>query len=233
MRQKISMLTAYDRKTAKLLEKAKIDIILVGDSYGMVVLGYENTKKVSLEQMIKITKDVKKGAPTSFIIFDMPYKSYETKEQALNNAKKVLKETKCQAIKIEGHPKIVQFLTQHKIKVMGHTGLKPQFVNKFVIKGKTQQSAEKIYLEAKNLEKAGAFAIVLECIPEILAKKITENLKIPTIGIGAGKFTDGQVLVTHDLLGWKGGRKLSFVEKVEGETDLEKIKNFIKKVKKS
>jgi len=225
--KKSVILTAYDTSTADLLVQAGIDTILVGDSYGMVILGHENTKRVDLEMLIKVAKDVRKGAPKAFVIFDMPYKTYETPKEALKNARKALKETGCDAVKVEGEPEIVNFLVENNIKVMGHTGLKPQKMNKFIIQGRKNDEADLIFKEAKFLEEAGCFAVVLECIPDGLAMKITESLSIPTIGIGAGVHTDSQIRVIHDILGWSGGKDLSFVEELEGDNDLEKLRRFI------
>ncbi|KKP38156.1 MAG: 3-methyl-2-oxobutanoate hydroxymethyltransferase, 3-methyl-2-oxobutanoate hydroxymethyltransferase [Candidatus Peregrinibacteria bacterium GW2011_GWF2_33_10] len=232
---KLICLTAYDSKTAQLLEQAAVDMILVGDSYGMVVFGSQDTKTVTLEQMIKIGQEVRQGAPNSFVVVDMPYQTYENKRMALHNAKLILQKTKCEAIKIEGCPQIVKFLVKNGVKVIGHSGLKPQFASKFQMLGKNTEEANSIYKEALALEGAGVLAVVLECVPEDLAKKITDNLKIPTIGIGAGKFTDGQIRVTHDILAWPGGKKLKFIKQYNSphKSDLANLQDFIRDIKRN
>ncbi len=226
------MLTAYDSYTSSLLEKVGVDGILVGDSYGMVVLGHGDTKSVTFDQMIAIAKDVRLGAPNSFVVFDMPYKTYENSLEALKNSKQAIDETGCDAVKIEGRPDIVKYLVQNGIKVLGHSGLKPQEVNKFSIQGRTQFQRRQIVNEALALQKAGAFAVVLECVPQDLAKEITEILTIPTIGIGAGDYTSGQVRVTHDILGWQGGKSLKFIKQYNDpqKNDFENLKDFVREL---
>jgi 3-methyl-2-oxobutanoate hydroxymethyltransferase len=207
--EKITLVSTYDYWSAKLCEESGIDAILVGDSLGMVVQGNDSTLPVSLEEMIYHTKAVRKGAPNTFIIVDMPFMSYHTTvEEAVKNAGKIIKETSANAVKLEGASDLVleitQRLTSIGIPVMGHLGLTPQFINilgGYKVQGKTQESQKKILQQSKDLENAGSFSLVLEAVPSPLAKSITDSIKIPTIGIGAGKHTDGQILVFHDLIG--------------------------------
>ena len=199
---KFVMLTAYDYQMAKILDETGIDLILVGDSLGMVVLGYQNTKSVTMEDMIHHTRAVARGTKNTPIIGDMPIDSYNTVEDALENAKQLL-EAGAHGVKIEGNrPLIVETLVKEGIPVMGHVGLLPQSTDRFRLKGKKAMEAERILDDAVELDKMGVFAIVLECIPKSLAKKITETVNAPTIGIGAGIHCDGQVLVINDVLGF-------------------------------
>jgi 3-methyl-2-oxobutanoate hydroxymethyltransferase len=201
-KRKIVMLTAYDYQMAKILDEIGVDIILVGDSLGMVVLGYKDTKSVTMEEMIHHTKAVARGAKKTPIIGDMPINSYNTIKDALNNAKRFL-EAGAHGVKIEGNkPEIIKALLDEGIPVMGHVGLLPQFADKYQVKGKEKEEAEKIFQDALAVDNLGVFSIVLECIPQSLAKRITETVKAPTIGIGAGKYCDGQVLVINDMLGF-------------------------------
>lgn len=202
------VLTAWDYAIAQLLDAAGVDIILVGDSLGMVTLGYETTLPVTLEEMLHHAKAVRRGVKQAFVVCDLPFLSYqESLQQAMHSAGRVLKETGAQAVKLEGgHPAIAQtvaHLTAAGIPVMGHVGLTPQSVHLLGYRqqGKTEAASERILAEAIALEQAGVFALVLEHIPADLARKITQTLTIPTIGIGAGVDCDGQVLVTADLLG--------------------------------
>ncbi|MEQ8999051.1 MAG: 3-methyl-2-oxobutanoate hydroxymethyltransferase [Coleofasciculus sp. B1-GNL1-01] len=202
------VLTAWDYAIAQLLDAAGVDIILVGDSLGMVTLGYETTLPVTLDEMLHHAKAVRRGVKQAFVVCDLPFLSYqESLQQAMHSAGRVLKETGAQAVKLEGgHPAIAQtvaHLTAAGIPVMGHVGLTPQSVHLLGYRqqGKTEAAAERILAEAIALEQAGVFALVLEHIPADLARKITQTLTIPTIGIGAGVDCDGQVLVTADLLG--------------------------------
>jgi 3-methyl-2-oxobutanoate hydroxymethyltransferase len=206
--KKITMLTAYDYPMALLEDRAGIDIILVGDSLGMTVLGYENTLPVTMDEMIHHTKAVTRGAKYPLIIGDMPFMSYNTSErEAIINAGRFMKEGGADAVKLEGGVSvkdIVRAIVKAGIPVMGHIGLTPQTISMlggFKVQGKDAQAAQKIIDDALLLEDAGAFSILLEAIPGLIAKKITEHLKVPTIGIGAGVHCDGQVLVVHDLLG--------------------------------
>jgi 3-methyl-2-oxobutanoate hydroxymethyltransferase len=206
--QKITMITAYDFPTAKLVDEAGIDVILVGDSLGMVVLGYEGTVPVTMEEMLHHCRAVTRGTRYAFVIGDMPFMSYQvSKEQAVLNAGRFLKEAGCDAVKLEGGIEVceqVKAIVDAGIPVCAHIGLTPQSATKlggFKVQGKDAESAKKLLQSAKALEEAGAFMIVLECIPDALAQKITDSLKIPTIGIGAGIKCDGQVLVYHDVVG--------------------------------
>jgi 3-methyl-2-oxobutanoate hydroxymethyltransferase len=201
-KRKIVMLTAYDYQIAKILDEMGIDLILVGDSLGMVVLGYKDTKSVTMKDMIHHTRAVTRGAKNTPVIGDMPIKSCNTLEDALKNAKRFLA-AGAEGVKIEGNrPEIVKTLLDEGIPVMGHVGLLPQTAEKYRLRGKEKAEAEKILKDAIELDKMGAFTIVLECIPESLAKRVTETVKAPTIGIGAGKCCDGQVLVINDMLGF-------------------------------
>jgi len=207
-KEKITMLTAYDFFTAKLIDEAGIDMILVGDSYGMVKLGYETTLPVSMEEMLIATKSVSRGITNSILIADMPFLSYQSSEKdAIFNAARFLKETKAQGVKIESsehNVSLIEKLVKLDIPIMGHIGLTPQAIYRmggYKIQGKTAESAKKLYSLAKSLEDAGVFALVLEGMTSECAKKITEDLRIPTIGIGAGPFCDGQVLVFDDMVG--------------------------------
>jgi len=206
--KKVSMLTAYDYPMALLEDRAGIEIILVGDSLGMTVLGYENTLPVTMDEMIHHTKAVKRGAKYALIIGDMPFMSYNTSEpEAISNAGRFMKEGGADAVKLEGGAAvkdIVRALVRAGIPVMGHIGLTPQTISMlggFKVQGKDAQTAQKIIDDALLLEEAGAFSVLLEAIPAPIAKKITERLKVPTIGIGAGVHCDGQVLVVHDMVG--------------------------------
>ncbi len=207
-RKKITMLTAYDYPMALLEDRAGIEIILVGDSLGMTVLGYENTIPVTMEEMIHHTKAVTRGAKYALVIGDMPFMSYNTSEKdAIFNAGRFMKEGKADAVKLEGGASvkdIVQAIVKAGIPVMGHIGLTPQTISMlggFKVQGKDAQAAQRIIDDALLLEDAGAFSVLLEAIPAPIAKRITERLEVPTIGIGAGVHCDGQVLVVHDMLG--------------------------------
>ncbi len=206
--KKITMLTAYDYPMALLEDRAEIDIILVGDSLGMTVLGYENTLPVTMEEMIHHTKAVNRGARYALIIGDMPFMSYNTSErEAILNAGRFMKEGGADAVKLEGGASvkdIVRAIVKAGIPVMGHIGLTPQTISMlggFKVQGKDAKAAQKIIDDALSLEDAGAFSVLFEAIPAPIAKRITERLKVPTIGIGAGPHCDGQVLVIHDMLG--------------------------------
>jgi 3-methyl-2-oxobutanoate hydroxymethyltransferase len=203
----LKMLTCYDFPMAQMLQETSVDLILVGDSVGNVVLGYDSTIPVTLDEMILFTKAVRRGAPQKYLIADMPFGSYNTIQQGINSASRLFKETNAQAVKLEGafpyQLKLIERLTQIGIPVMGHIGLKPQSVNVaggYYSYGKNQEEEKSLILEAKKLQDAGVFSLVLECVEASVAKKITDQLSIPTIGIGSGNATDGQVLVLHDLL---------------------------------
>ncbi len=205
----IAVLTAYDYAIARLLDNSGVDVILVGDSLAMVALGYETTLPLTLDEMLHHAKAVRRGVKEALMVVDLPFLTYqESPQQAMRSAGRVMKEAGAQAVKLEGgYPEMAQtvrYLVQAGIPVMGHVGLTPQSVHQlggFRKQGKTVEAADRILTEALALEKAGAFAIVLEHIPAKLAQEITQQLAIPTIGIGAGIHCDGQVLVTPDLLG--------------------------------
>ena len=206
--KKITALTAYDFSFAKLLDNTEIDILLVGDSLGMVSQGHENTLSVTLEDVLYHTRSVKRGAHRALVVADMPFMSYQVSlEQAVTNAGRLIQEGHAAAVKLEGGERMadrVNAIAQAGIPVMGHVGLTPQSVHQFggyKIQGKTFLDSKQIKQDAKDLQKAGAFSLVLEGIPEELASEITQDLEIPTIGIGAGAKCDGQILVIHDLLG--------------------------------
>jgi 3-methyl-2-oxobutanoate hydroxymethyltransferase len=205
--KKLQVLTCYDFQTASMLNQTDLDMILVGDSLGNVMLGYETTIEVTLNEMEIFSKAVRRGAPNKFLIVDMPFGSYSTIPQGIASATKLFQSTRAEAIKLEGaYPhelKLIERLTQTGVPVMGHIGLTPQSVHQlggYYIHGRTESSAEKLIREARALENAGAFAIVLEMVEEKLASEITRSVSIPTIGIGSGNKTDGQVLVINDLL---------------------------------
>lgn len=206
--EKIVMLTAYDYSTAKLVDEAGINGILVGDSLGMVCLGYKDTLSVTMEDMIHHTKAVSRGTVNSLVVADMPFMSYQTSVyDAVKNAGRLIKEGGAQAVKLEGGAAIcdqIEAIVKAQIPVMGHIGLTPQSVNAFggfKVQGKTEKEGKKLIEDAKKIEEAGAFALVMECVPEKLAEIITNEISIPTIGIGAGPDCDGQILVYQDMLG--------------------------------
>jgi 3-methyl-2-oxobutanoate hydroxymethyltransferase len=202
---KITMLTAYDYPMAVLLDGAGVDIVLIGDSLANVALGLESTTQVGMEVMLHHAKAVSRGVKSALIVGDMPFEAYQLDPSAaVFNAKRYIHEAGCQAVKVEWFDrciKAVRAMRRARIPVMGHVGLTPQTAHEFKVQGKDTLSARNILEEAKALEKAGCFALVLECVPTGLAKEITSALTIPTIGIGAGPLCDGQVLVTHDMLG--------------------------------
>ena len=214
-KSKIVCLTAYSKNFAEEIDKY-VDITLVGDSLGSVLYNYSTTRKVTLTEMINHSKSVKSGIKKSLMVVDMPYKSYDTSNLALKNAKKIIKETKCDAVKLEGGKKIlkqVKSLIKNKIPVMGHLGLLPQSAKgKFKSKGKTIREVNELINDALLLQQSGVFSIVLECVKTSVAKRITQKLNIPTIGIGSSVYCDGQVLVTDDLLGLNQ-TKIKFVKK--------------------
>lgn len=218
--QKISMLTAYDYSLAAMVEEAGIDVILVGDSLGNVTLGYENTLAVTMDDMIHHTRAVTRGAKDSMVVGDMPFLSYHVSiQEAVRNAGRFIQEGGAQAVKLEGGRErvdTIKAIIDAQIPVMGHIGLTPQSVHQFggfKVQGKDLESARKLINDADALEKAGCFAIVLEGVPAELARRITDETAIPTIGIGAGPHCDGQVLVINDMLGMFGGHIPKFVKK--------------------
>lgn len=239
--KKITMLTAYDYPTALLVDRAEIDMILVGDSVGMVVLGYETTVPVTMEEMIHHTKAVTRGARYALVVGDMPFMSYNTSEnEAITNAGRFLKEAGADAVKLEGGTTvqtIVQAIVRAGIPVMGHIGLTPQTISQlggFKVQGRTAEAAKRIIDDAKALEEAGAFSIVLEAIPGEIARQITQTVGIPTIGIGAGIECDGQVLVYQDMIGLFDRFVPRFVKQYSrvGEIMLNSFKQFKEEVEK-
>jgi 3-methyl-2-oxobutanoate hydroxymethyltransferase len=239
-KEKITMLTCYDYVTAKLISSQNIDVLLVGDSLGNVKLGYESTLPVTVDDMIYHTKSVNRGNEGALVVTDMPFMSYEVCiEDSIRNAGKIVKEGGAQVVKVEGGVEIadrVKAITDAKIPVIGHLGLTPQSINKLgglKVQGRVKGSYDKLIADAEELEKSGALAIVLEAIPEQLAKEVTEHLNIPTIGIGAGRYCDGQVLVVDDLLGMFPDFTPRFVKKYAnlGEIIKTAVKNYIDEVK--
>lgn len=237
---KITMLTAYDFSTARLADEAGVNTILVGDSLGMVMLGYENTLSVTMEDMIHHTKAVAKGAKNALVVADMPFMSYQTSVyDAVKNAGRLIKEGNAHAVKLEGGAEVaeqIRAIVNAQIPVVAHLGLTPQSVNAFggfKVQGKTAEKAKKLINDAKLIEEAGAFAVVLECIPAPLAEKISKTLTIPTIGIGAGNGCDGQVLVYQDMLGMFSSFTPKFVKKYAevGEIMNGAFAEYIKEVK--
>lgn len=217
--EKLTMLTAYDYSTAKLVDEAGIHSILVGDSLGMVCLGYEDTLSVTMEDMLHHTKAVARGAGDALVIADMPFMSYQTSVyDAVVNAGRLVKEGHAQAVKLEGGREVcpqIEAIVKASIPVCAHIGLTPQSIHAFggfKVQGKGEEAARKLIEEAQAVETAGAFAVVLECVPEALAKLITDKISIPTIGIGAGAGCDGQVLVYQDMLGMYGDFAPKFVK---------------------
>jgi len=242
MGEKITMLTAYDYGIASILDESDIDILLVGDSLGNVVLGYDSTLPVTMDDMVRHTQAVARGSQKAMIVADMPFLSYQVSpESALANAGRLLKEGNAQAVKLEGgreHADIVHKMTYAGIPVMAHLGLTPQSVNQlggYKVQGKQEDAAEIIMQDAKCLEEAGAFSLVLECVPEKLAAEITAMLSIPSIGIGAGVHCDGQVLVVNDMLGMNDRMTPKFVKKyAQLNVDIKNaVKLYIKDVKTS
>ncbi len=237
--EKITMLTAYDYSTAKLIDEAGVHTILVGDSLGMVMLGYENTLSVTMEDMIHHGRAVTRGVKEAFVVVDMPFMSYQTSVyDAVVNAGRLVKEAGAHAIKLEGGAKVcpqIKAIVDASIPVMAHLGLTPQSVNEFggfKVQGKSFEAARTLIEDAKKVEAAGAFAVVLECVPDKLAKMVTEAVSIPTIGIGAGPDCDGQVLVYQDMLGIYGDMQPKFVKKYENlnETMKGAFASYVKEV---
>jgi 3-methyl-2-oxobutanoate hydroxymethyltransferase len=221
--KKIACLTAYDYPTARLVDEAGVDVILVGDSLGMVVLGYDSTLPVTIDEMLHHTRAVRRGAHRALVVSDMPYGSYHTDlSESLRNAMRFIKDGGAEAVKVEGGERrleLIARLTEAEIPVMGHVGLTPQSINAlggYRVQGKTADSAEQLLRDARAVEAAGAFAIVLEAMPRELAAQITREVRIPTIGIGAGPDCDGQILVLTDMLGLTFGSTPKFSRQYAG-----------------
>ena len=238
--EKLTMLTAYDYSTAKIIDEAGINGILVGDSLGMVCLGYEDTLSVTMEDMIHHTKAVSRGVKNTLVVADMPFMSYQTSVyDAVINAGRLIKEGRAHVVKLEGGVEVcdkIEAIVKASIPVMAHIGLTPQSVNAFggfKVQGKDKEAARNLIEAALAVEKAGAFAVVLECVPAKLAAIITEKLSIPTIGIGAGAQCDGQILVYQDMLGMYSDFTPKFVKKYEnlGEKMNVAFKKYIEEVK--
>ncbi|WP_226683570.1 3-methyl-2-oxobutanoate hydroxymethyltransferase [Sutcliffiella horikoshii] len=239
-KEKIAMLTAYDYPSAKLAEEAGVDMILVGDSLGMVVLGYESTVPVTVDDMIHHTKAVKRGASSTFVVTDMPFMSYHlSMENTLLNAKRIVQESGAHALKVEGGGEVfhvISCLTSAGIPVVAHLGLTPQSVGVlggYKVQGKDVESAKKMIQDARTAEEAGAMALVLECVPKQLAKDIAAQLTIPVIGIGAGVDVDGQVLVYHDVVKYGVDRVPKFVQSYVDSQELMKdgLQQYVHEVK--
>ncbi len=233
-------ITAYDYTSARVVEEAGVDFILIGDSGGMVMLGQEDTYQVEMEEMLIFARAVSRGAPNTLRIGDLPFLSYQvSREQAIYNAGRFLKEGRCHAVKLEGGQEVshlVEAVVKAGIPVMGHIGLTPQRATELgglKVQGRDEETAKKLIEDALSLEEAGAFAIVLECVPEVLAKEITQKLKIPTIGIGAGRYTDGQILVFHDVVGLFPDFRPKFVKRYfNGFEELKSaVSSYVKEAK--
>ena len=238
--ERISMLTAYDYSSAKLIDEAGIDAILIGDSLGMVSLGYEDTLSVTMEDMIHHTKAVARATKNALVVADLPFMSYQTSVyDAVYNAGRLIKEGRAHAVKLEGGLEMcdrIEAIVKSSIPVMAHIGLTPQSVNAlggFKVQGKDEKAAKALIEAAKAVEKAGAFAVVLECVPAKLAEIVTKELNIPTIGIGAGAQCDGQVLVYQDMIGMFSGFTPKFVKKYANIGDMMKkaFEEYNKEVK--
>lgn len=236
----IAMLTAYDYPSAKQAEMADVDMLLVGDSLGMVVLGYESTINVTVNDMIHHTKAVRRGAPNTFIVTDMPFMSYHASlSETMINARNIMQEGGANAVKVEGAGDVLEViskLTQAGVPVVAHLGLTPQSVGVlggYKVQGKDVKSAQKLIMDAKKVEEAGALALVLECVPMQLGEHISALLSIPTIGIGAGNGTDGQVLVYHDVIAYGSVYVPKFVKQFTNinETVIDGLKSYVKEVK--
>ena len=217
--RKFAYVTAYDYTTASIVNESDVEVILVGDSLAMIMLGYNTTVGVTLDDMIHHIRPVVKGAPDTFVVGDMPFGSYqESPEQAIHSACRILMETNCDCVKLEGGAKMaptIRRMVDVGIPVMGHIGMTPQSATSFggfKVQGGTPEGARQLILDAKALEEAGAFSIVLECVPSVVAKAVTEAVSIPVLGIGAGPYVDCQVLVTQDLLDMYGDFKPKFVK---------------------
>lgn len=230
--RKIIVLTAYDAAMARIQEEAGVDILLVGDSLGNVIQGNNSTRPVTMDHMAYHTEIVRRGAPNSFITADMPYRSYENPDEALKNAKRLMK-AGADAVKYEGlFPEIAKVILGAGIPIMGHLGLLPQTAEKFAVQGKQPAEAVTLAQDAQAMDKLGFFSIVLECVPESLADSVSKSIKIPTIGIGAGKYADGQVLVVNDMLGFNPDFTPKFLKRYADLHGiiLEAVKNYSSEV---
>jgi len=237
--EKIASLTCYDASFAVLLDDADTDLVLVGDSLGMVIQGHDTTVPVTMNDIVYHCRAVSRGLHRPFLMADLPFMSYPSKDQALANAVRLMQEGNAKMVKLEsgaGQIDIVEFLASHDIAVCAHLGLKPQSVHKsggFRVQGREEAQAKRMIDSAKALESAGADVVLLECIPAALGKQITEELHVPVIGIGAGPDTDGQILVLYDILDITTGRKPRFVRNymVNGATNLQALKNYVQSIK--
>lgn len=238
--EKIASLTAYDASFAVLLDEAGVDLVLVGDSLGMVIQGHDTTVPVTMDDIVYHCRAVARGLHRPFLMADLPFMSYPSKEQALANSVRLMQEGGAKMVKLESgasQVEIVEFLASHDIAVCAHLGLKPQSVHKtggFRVQGRKADAAERMLRASKDLERAGADIVLLECIPSELGQSITAELTVPVIGIGAGPHTDGQILVTYDVLDITTGRKPRFVKNyMEGAgSNLQALKNYVQAVKK-
>jgi len=237
--EKISCLTAYDASFSALIDKVGIEVILIGDSLGMVIQGQNSTLPVTLDEIIYHSRCVIRGRKQAFVMADLPFSRYYSKNIAMENAAKLMQQGNVQMVKLEGtRIEIIEFLVDQGIPVCGHLGLLPQSINQlgaYKVKGKSQQEADKIFEDAQKIEQAGVGLLILECVPSALAKNITEALKIPVIGIGAGVDCDGQILVLYDMLGLGEGKRPRFTQNfMEGAKSIENaIKHYHHAVKKS
>jgi 3-methyl-2-oxobutanoate hydroxymethyltransferase len=237
--EKIASLTCYDASFAALVDESDTDIVLVGDSLGMVIQGHDTTVPVTMDDIVYHCRAVARGLNRPFLLADMPFMSYPSKEHALKNAVRLMQEGGAKMVKLEsgsGQAEIVEFLANHDIAVCAHLGLRPQSVHKtggFRVQGREQAAAERMIRDAKTLESAGADLVLLECIPPALGKAVTDELHVPVIGIGAGPHVDGQILVLYDILDITTGRKPRFVRNfMEGAgNNLVALKNYVKAVK--
>ena len=237
--ERLAMLTAYDFPTARLVAEAGVDLILVGDSLGMVVLGYDSTVPVTTDEMVHHTKAARRGAPDAFLIADLPFLSYGTVPEALGNAARLMKDARADSVKLEGGVEVtpvVEALVRAGVPVLGHVGLTPQTASAlggYKLQGKDEAQARRILDDAVALEAAGCWGVVLELVPAPLAKLITERLSIPTIGIGAGEHCDGQVLVFHDMVGLFSGFTPTFVKRYAevGDTIRDAVSRYAAEVR--
>jgi 3-methyl-2-oxobutanoate hydroxymethyltransferase len=238
--ERIACLTCYDASFAVLIDEADADVVLVGDSLGMVIQGHDTTVPVTMDHMVYHCRAVARGLNRPFLMADLPFMSYPSKEQALTNSVRLMQEGGAKMVKLEsgaGQTEIVEFLTNHDIAVCAHLGLKPQSVHKsggFRVQGRDSDAGERMLHDAKNLEAAGADMLLLECIPTELGRMVTASVDVPVIGIGAGPHTDGQILVLYDVLDITSGRKPRFVRNfmADAGTNLQALKNFVTAVKK-